>query len=161
MPTTSHNGIKKNWWSIVILRHLLKVSSFRNDFLVSSISSKKRTKIVFWRKSNDFRSFFWGNQRHKKPFRNYLTFKEALNCFELWCKYSVSSKYKLLNQDRLLDVDMLATHIFSILQQCKVVVNSPSIHSLFYWCFQASYPLGWSEQNLRKLERISLLFRFQ
>ena len=35
-------------------------------FLVSSISSKKRTKIVWFHPKNDFRSFFWGNRRHHK-----------------------------------------------------------------------------------------------
>ena len=35
-------------------------------FLVSSISSKKRTKIVRFPPKNDFRSFFWGNRRHHK-----------------------------------------------------------------------------------------------
>jgi hypothetical protein len=35
-------------------------------FLVSLISSKKRTKIVRFHPKNDFRSFFWGNWRHHK-----------------------------------------------------------------------------------------------
>ena len=47
--------------------------------LVSSISSKNERKLVEFRyhssKVEFFRSFFGWNRRHKKPFRNHLTFK--------------------------------------------------------------------------------------
>ena len=56
-------------------------------FLVSSISSKKKerknlTLLLWYLKSTCFRSFFWGNRRRQKPFRNYLTF----NPVTIFCK---------------------------------------------------------------------------
>ena len=43
-----------------------KGQSISKRFLLSSISSKKRTKTVWFPPKNDFRSVFWGNRRHQK-----------------------------------------------------------------------------------------------
>ena len=46
------------------------------DFLQKTNKNKSTWGIIVCSKVEFFRSFFGGNRRHQKPFRNYLTFRE-------------------------------------------------------------------------------------
>ena len=65
--TTIFTIIKKVFdWDQIRRKIPIKGQLISKWFLMSSISSKKRTKIVRFHPKNDFRSFFWGNRRHHK-----------------------------------------------------------------------------------------------